>query len=475
MDLLVLYGIMNEGTINVLGSLLSTFQVRSGLTWVEHYFEMSKYDAQRALTIYKTFTKQTNMVVEFLGTARQYENATRLEIPKLKHAPTSLTSSLEEYLNDADFEVNRRQYLAHQQAKKDGKPLPSSTDTFKKPNVNSGSASKPELESKPGQKDFSAPLASKSPAPDLIDFFESIEQNQQPMAVQHQQSLPQIQNPQQKGFLPEQNFYSQNGQQLQAPQQNGTGFGNTNPFGPPVSQQLIQQDGVGIGAGFGGYASQQYPQQQQQQQQLPHSHPQDMFTYTSQTTGSSFPSQQQPFSTGQTSFASSQQPFMTGQSQAQSTNPFRQSMYPQGTGTSMPDFQASPPIPYPQSPQSTNPFGRSGTMPLNNQNTSSPFTSHPPQPPHQPAVQQLQPQRTGTNPFARTTPQTPQSQPPAQSLVASQTGTNPFRQTLFGNQQTGQGWQSGQGTIGGLEQLPTVPVFPRVGQQQQQQQQSPWG
>lgn len=121
MDLLVLYAVMNEGTINVLGMKLTHRPTQNVIDSIlEHYFEMSKTDAQRALAIYKTFTKQTNLVVEFLSTARQYENATRLEIPKLKHAPTSLTASLEEYLNDPDFEVNRRQYLAHTDARKGG-------------------------------------------------------------------------------------------------------------------------------------------------------------------------------------------------------------------------------------------------------------------------------------------------------------------------------------------------------------------
>jgi len=45
--------------------------------------------------------------------------------------------------------------------------------------------------------------------------------------------------------------------------------------------------------------------------------------------------------------------------------------------------------------------------------------------------------------------------------------TNPFRQSAFVNQQTGQGWQASQGTMGGLEQLETIPVFPRPGQPQQ--------
>lgn len=81
---------------------------------------MSRYDAERALEIYKTFTKQTVDVVEYLQTARRLETSTRLQIPNLKHAPTSLTQSLEEYLHDPDFDINRRQYLAAQEAKRNG-------------------------------------------------------------------------------------------------------------------------------------------------------------------------------------------------------------------------------------------------------------------------------------------------------------------------------------------------------------------
>ena len=49
----------------------------------------------------------------------------------------------------------------------------------------------------------------------------------------------------------------------------------------------------------------------------------------------------------------------------------------------------------------------------------------------------------------------------------------------FINQQTGHGWQNApQATMGGLENLETIAVFPRPGlapNQQQQQQLSPWG
>lgn len=86
----------------------------------------------------------------------------------------------------------------------------------------------------------------------------------------------------------------------------------------------------------------------------------------------------------------------------------------------------------------------------------------------QPQMTGLQPQRTGTNPFARrsTMSASPGSSSPGlQPLRPNATGsTNPFRQSQFVNQQTGQGWQTAQqGSMGGYEQLETVPVFPRPG------------
>lgn len=503
MDLLVLYGVMNEGTINVLGTTASkgNAQGNADTATLEHYFEMSKYDAQRALGIYKTFTKQTNLVVEFLSTARQYENATRLEIPKLKHAPTSLTSSLEEYLNDPDFEINRRQYLAQQEAKKGKKGMSNgaaeSSNNFTKNPVNKGASSNDFSAAKPAQ---AAPSKAepKGPAPDLIDFFDSIEQNQQPMAAaptqQHQvpnfgvgPHYQQQQQLQQTGVLPQQNgFFAQSGQQPQV--QNGSNFGNGNPFSQPQAQPRAQQSFTG--AGFGGYSQQSQPFAQQQ----------DAFSTMPQQHNAQFPQQQQPFNTGQQSFNNGQQPFSPTQqptNTGQTSNPFRQSMMPQATGASMPSYSNAPPLPSsPQNYQSTNPFARQTTgqtqnsafssqftgqgTPFNSpppqQPTGTPFTSPPPPQPQQQqqtAVPPLTPHRTGTNPFARSTP-TGQSQSPfalASPLVANPTGsTNPFRQSTFVNQQTGQGWQAGQGKMGGFEQLDTVPVFPRPGQPQQQQQ-----
>ena len=491
----------------------------------EHYFEMSRYDAERALGIYKTFTKQTNLVVEFLSTARQYENATRLEIPKLKHAPTSLTSSLEEYLNDPDFEVNRRQYLAQQAAKKGGKKVnggasEASNKSTKTP-AKTTSASKDFPEPRTVQAAPPPKVEPKGPAPDLIDFFESIETNQQPMASapQQQQQVPnfgigphyqQQQQLQQTGVLPQQNpFGVQNG--VQAPVQNGNHFGSSNPFGHSQPQQLPPQDFGGTA--FGGFGQQLFQQPPNAAGNVPQTNApqfspqQDIFSNVPQTTGPQYQQPQQsfsqgsePFSPGQQSFGPPQRSMTTGAS-----NPFRQSTMP--TGASTPSFTGTTQVSSPTGSQSTNPFARSLTgqstgqftnSPFSSQPTGSsaftspsltqqntntpfnsppsqqpqnpPFTSPPPQQPNQNIPGPMTPAKTGINPFARSNtlpPNTNSPFTPAQPLTAQPTGsTNPFRQSAFPTQQTGQGWPNGQGTMGGLEQLPTMPVFPRPQQQQ---------
>ncbi|KAL8979273.1 MAG: hypothetical protein Q9205_005347 [Flavoplaca limonia] len=478
MDLLVLFGIMNEGTINVLGKISKKPLCFLPLMLTEHYFEMSKYDADRALKIYKTFSMQTDHVVQFLSVARQHENATRLEIPKLKHAPTSLTNSLEEYLDDPDFDVNRRQYLAQQEAKRGGKPIPKtpakSTTATQNPVPN---------------KDFPEPRPvapaqrqePKGPAPDLIDFFDSIEQNQQPMATQLQQ-MPAFQTGPQFSQQPQSSAFITSAQAPfppsgQSQQQQQTG-GYNNPFGLNQNQVQHPVQSNYTGAGIGGYSQQQpygQPNHFNPQQQ---GHASEIYTQ-----------QQQP-----------QQPFSTGQVSQQSTNPFRQTSMP--TGSSASAFTNSTSVTSPLSRQGTNPFARStpaanqpqnssfalthaqDTPPLFAPQASPPFPQQPgpsfaqqtSQPFSQQPSQPMQSHRTGTNPFARNlSPPTSQNSTPG-PLLSNVTGsTNPFRQSTFVNQQTGQGWQSNQATMGGLEQLDTVPVFPRPGQSHvPQQQQSPW-
>ena len=404
---------------------------------------MSKPDAERALSIYKMFAVLTERVMKFLSEARSYESSTGIPIPRIHHAPLSLATHLEEYLNDNDFDINRRQYLTTQEAKRTSKPLP----TPGKPAEKSASVStKPAFpDDGQSQGNKTAQSTGKGPPPDLIDFFESIEQNQQPMAqnaTQFQQqafqppftNAPQ-QQPQPTGF--------DGFQQQPAP----TGFNgfqqSTNPFNQfpqqPTQQQLpVQSTGGGVDA-YGSQGPQQIAHdggfQQQQPQQLQH----------------------------------------------QSTNPFRQSIMPQTTGQPLNSTQA-PPSPMPQLSQSTgtNPFSQQpqspqlqgGHQPFQQfiQQSQSQFPHSLQQPQAQQQQQQLMPQRTGTNPFARVSPANNVS--PSQSpgaLVSQATGsTNPFRQSEFVNQQTGSGWQSQQGTMGGLESLETKQVFPRPGHSAQQ-------
>ncbi|KAI9796750.1 MAG: hypothetical protein M1833_005990 [Piccolia ochrophora] len=471
-DLLVLFHAMNEGVINIL----------------EHFFEMSKYDAERALAIYKTFTKQTNLVVEYLSMARQYEHATRVEVPKLKHAPTGLTSSLEDYLHDPDFEINRRQYLAQQEAKKgkgktNGSNKPFPTDGTKA--SNSRAATGKDFPSPKQQQSAPVKQEAKGPAPDLIDFFESIEQNQQPMA----QPAPQQQQPQPPPQFQQAPQFQQQPQQLQYQQTNfapaqsvfgpqqpqgpGQQFGSPFPQQSPPSfsgqsqqQQTVQTDFTG--AGFGGYTP---------QTQSSFTGQQPSATGTSLTNATPFDNAfQQQQASG---------PMGNGASQ-QNANPFRQSMLPSNsTGMSSSPFTSSSTFSSPINRQNTNPFAQSNPLSSSTTGQPSPFAPHPASPPTtnlppQPSqfTQQLQPTPTGTNPFARNPSpmQQQNSAPPAGNPVTSNaTGsTNPFRQSMFHNQQTGAGWQQGQGTMGGLEQLPTVNVFPRPGEQQAGPGGSPW-
>lgn len=440
----------------------------------EHYFEMSKFDAKRALSIYKTFSRQTNQVVEYLSTARTYENATRLEIPKLKHAPTSLTGSLEEYLNDPDFEINRRQYLAQQEAKKGRKNTVNGNGEF------SGDATKFAAGKEPeSSQAFQHPTEPppppakpepKGPAPDLIDFFDSIEKDQKPPVTQYQQQNPviaagpqffqsqQVQQPQLSGLIPQPHIFSTQNDQFQQQTMDPSSKANGNAFGQPQPPPSTQQNFTG--SNFSGFAQQAYNQQ-----------PGFSPGLAQQNTTPNFapsPLQQQQ---------QQQYPVSPGQ-QPQSTNPFRQSIMPQNTGGAPSSFTgAAPPLPTSHAYQSTNPFGQNLVSHTSGQpNQSTPFMSPPPQTQSPPFTsprlqsqntaqfppQPLQPSHTATNPFARSSVH---AHPTPTPLMPTQTGsTNPFRQSNFPHHQTGQGWQAGQGSMGGLENLETIPVFPRPGQ-----------
>ena len=440
------------------------------------------------MDIYRTFTKQTDSVVQYLSVARLHEHHTRVEVPKLKHAPVNLGRQLEDYLKDPDFEIHRRQYIVEQDAKKKGIRGPSSKSAkatgleFPKassPAPNGGSSKNPF----PAPSD-SRPQANKGPDPDLIDFFDSIEQNQTPMQVDPHQTaaqasnamLPQPQQPQQtgmpfpsNGFAPQptgfapndpyqqqQNFLLQQQQQQQQlqhqqqlQQQQQLLQQQQQQPQPQPQQQPQQLQPNFTGAGFGGFTPQPQPQQGFQPGGLGSVPQNSMADYQNQQFAG-----QQPMQMGQ---PTGLLPQPTG-----ITNPFRQSMMmTQQTGmqaNNTPPF-ASPGTGSPTTlgRQSTNPFARSSP-----QGSPSPFQSQPPAAP-------LQPMPTGTNPFARSSaPQSPVQQ--QQGIAPQPTGpTNPFRQGAFVNHATGMGWQHNQAPIGGgIDQLQTMPVFPRPAQQ------TPW-
>ncbi|KAG5935045.1 hypothetical protein E4U53_000538 [Claviceps sorghi] len=439
LDLLALFQVLNQGLINILG----------------HFFEMSKTDAERALDIYRTFTRQTDHVVQYLSSARLHEHYTRVEVPKLKHAPVNLGRQLEEYLNDADFEIHRRQYLAEQDAKRNGGSRTAKPELAKplaKPPSSAANGNNP-FPSVPEAKNEAKPQANKGPDPDLIDFFDSIEENQTTMRVnsppgtaapfQPQQtgmpSAPDAFARQQAGFVPHDMFQQQ--QQQQQPQQQIVG-GFISPPPQPLQPNFT-------GAGFGGFTPQQPSFQPGALGSIPQ-HSEALFQNQAQL----LQNQQPQPSQVQLGQPNALVPTPTG------TNPFRQSMMMQKTG-----MQANP------SPYSS--------PPLAQRQSTNPFTRSPPQTPGSlQSATPLQAQPTGTNPFARnmvqqqpaqTDQQQQQGQQPA-SLAPQPTGTtNPFRQSAFVNHNTGMGWQHNQGAIGGgLDQLPTVPVFPRPAQQ------TPW-
>ncbi|AEO65961.1 uncharacterized protein THITE_2113626 [Thermothielavioides terrestris NRRL 8126] len=452
LDLLALFQALNQALINILS----------------HFFELSKPDAERAMDIYRAFTRQTDYVVQYLSVARQYEHHTRVEVPKLKHAPVNLGRQLDEYLKDPDFEIHRRQYLAELEAKKSkGGSSGASKSTKTEPAKASSSSKTSSSQPPPAAKSQPA----KGPDADLIDFFESIEQNQTPMAVQAQaQAQPQQQQP-----------------QLQAQMQMGMSPWGPAPFQPQPLPQL-QTGFVSQPAGIP--ASVPFPQQTQPsfapaQQPAPQMQP----AFTGAGFGGFSPSAQTSFQPSslspipQNSVATFQNTAASGfqglQPPQQSTNPFRQSMLMnQQTGTPFAPAPANTQQ-RPATSQSTNPFARSSPQaapPSGAPASNSPFQSQPTQQPST-APAPLQPLQTGTNPFAKNfgtaqpAPPTQQQRPVTAGGILSQpTGsTNPFRQGAFVNHATGLGWQHNQQPIGGgLDQLETIPVFPRPAQQ------TPW-
>lgn len=330
-DLLILFQACNEGVINVL----------------EHYFEMSKHDAKDALSIYRQFCEQTERVVEYLGVAKKLQNLLNVPIPNLKHAPVSLASSLEEYLNDPNFEQNRIEYKANKEAAdRNGKPP---NGTFSSPAPPQASSSKP----RPTPSTSSTTTISSAPSGSgskgnvdktTLDLFNSIEEEHPTASPPISSTMAHMTNSfQQVAHNP---FV----------QRQMTGAFPTHPTNFPPQFQM-QPTGFVVSQPF--QPGQRAFQPSQSLQQSP---------------------QHRPFSTFLQSQPTGFQPAVTGgflQPQATGVNPFRQSMLlPQATGatafntgfaspfvpTSQPPGQLGSDMPF-QGPQAFAPPGTQGQQP----------------------------------------------------------------------------------------------------------------
>lgn len=370
---------------------------------LEHYFEMSHFDAERALDIYKMFTKDMDEVVEYLSLARRLESSTKLSVPNIKHAPTSLTQSLEDYLNDPEFEFNRRQFLAQKEAKLAAHRSDADVTPISQALIDGGFGP-------------ATPQPQQQPETISQSYLNGNEQQQQPSMLIDQNGMVLNQPPfeQTNPFPVQQQSTFTNGQQ---PLQQSM-------FTGPVQPQLGPLNPDFTGAGFGGYTSQSQAQ----------TYPTAPVPIQPQPTGfmgpaaengymGLFTTQQQqqvyPFAPGQ---QQQQQPTATPLSPqtTSSTNPFRRSktftgISPQFTGA---DSASSAP--------SSNPFHLAKAPSANLAAV-----------PENGDLAQQQRQQQSTNPFANRSvgvlaPSGPAlSAPDAVPLLPTNTGsTNPFRKSM---------------------------------------------
>jgi hypothetical protein len=202
-DLLILFQAGNEGVINLL----------------EHYFEMSHIDAtevhlpsyifhfaanppSQALTIYRHFCAQTELVVEYLGVARKLQNLLNVPVPNLKHvgralisciyksilltysrqAPVSLAGALQEYLDDPGFEQNRIEYKTNKDAVRRGGKGDAKAETPPVPALPAGAVANANASASTSNANGSGSNGQGKATPDvLVDFFAAIEDTQPTM------------------------------------------------------------------------------------------------------------------------------------------------------------------------------------------------------------------------------------------------------------------------------------------------------
>lgn len=159
---------------------------------------MDKKDATRSLIIYQRFTQQADQVVEYLQVAQRIQHSLDILVPVMHHPPVSLAVALEEYLNHPDFEANRRAYkqgkLRNKETKAVNEPkkdIKNIMDTKKTLNIDTKRA---------GKDVIGEPAAYKPPA-EIIDFFASLEEEQQTINTNLGIKPPEIRQPHDLGSL----------------------------------------------------------------------------------------------------------------------------------------------------------------------------------------------------------------------------------------------------------------------------------
>lgn len=412
-DLLAFFQELNEGVINIL----------------EHYFEMFHNDAERALDVYKKFVDQTKYVIDYLRVAKHLEYATKLHVPTIKHAPTALTSSLEEYLNDPNFESNRRAYLQNKS---------------------------PPFQVKQEQSKLEQNQQQPQQLQQQLLQQQQLQQQQQQQIQQQQIQQQQLQQQQlQQQQLQQQQLQQQQLQQQQLQQQQlqnqyqqsqATGLQRQGSLLVQQSTYNPWSSAVPTGFGFGQSAAHNpFSQQGYQPNQT---------GFQPQFTGFPSPAQQLPQQA--TGFQGMQnQGFQNGPNSAPSNastqNTFGNSVqsFPsqsQNTGVNNPSLQKADTNPFSGLTSSvtvnpTNPFGN--TRFANSHTTALSFDKD--------APSKVSVTATGSNPFQ-----------------VSQTTTNVFNNAAAQQQQQQQQQPvlKPQPTAGGLERLPTIPVFPQTQQEQ---------
>ena len=339
---------------------------------------MAKTDAERSLELYRRFCSQTEKVVAYMGAARKASATLSLSVPSLKHAPTSLTGALKEYLDDPNFERNRLEYKENKRIADGGAPSKvvkkeEAKDTKKE------DADKEKEKKKEEEKPVVKPPTSNQA---LQDFFASIDDNSAnnmfsmgpqdawfgAYGMQAQQTgfqngglapqmtgfnpfMPQMMAPQQTGFqggggglTPQQFMQPQmtGAPPLMQPQQ--TGF---NPF---RQSMMMQPTGASpFGSPF-GMAPAGMGQQQQQQPQASQQPQQQNTQQTSQA-----PLQPQATAVPSSSSLSSLPSTSSFMSSPPTSNAAPKSLAPQKTGSRNPFAPPPGSTPPPELPKATGP------------------------------------------------------------------------------------------------------------------------